>query len=77
MVPTSGAAQEISLLTEALGVGGAIDDAISLVISTSGSTGTPKGAQHTPATLSASAQATQERLGGPGNWLLALSLIHI
>ncbi|VFA89822.1 2-succinylbenzoate--CoA ligase [Gordonia paraffinivorans] len=77
MVPTSGAAQEISLLTEALGVGGAIDDAISLVISTSGSTGTPKGAQHTPATLSASAQATQERLGGPGNWLLALAPHHI
>ncbi|WP_181954874.1 o-succinylbenzoate--CoA ligase [Gordonia paraffinivorans] len=77
VVPTSGAAQEISLLTEALGVGGAIDDAISLVISTSGSTGTPKGAQHTPATLSASAQATQERLGGPGNWLLALAPHHI
>ncbi|UAK37769.1 o-succinylbenzoate--CoA ligase [Gordonia bronchialis] len=64
-------------LADALGAGEPIDDDISLVISTSGSTGTPKGAQHTPATLSASAQATAAHLGGPGNWLLALPPHHI
>ncbi|MEO9326884.1 o-succinylbenzoate--CoA ligase [Gordonia aurantiaca] len=77
VVPTSGEPQEVSLLSDALAVGGEIDDAISLVISTSGSTGTPKGAQHTPETLSASARATRARLGGPGNWLLALAPHHI
>ncbi|GAB91330.1 putative o-succinylbenzoate--CoA ligase [Gordonia rhizosphera NBRC 16068] len=47
------------------------------MISTSGTTGIPKGAQHTPTTLSASAQATSLHLGGPGNWLLALAPHHI
>ncbi len=32
---------------------------------------------HTPATLAASAQATEARLGGPGGWLLALPPHHI
>ncbi|WP_439032993.1 o-succinylbenzoate--CoA ligase [Gordonia terrae] len=64
-------------LVTALGVGASIDDAFSLVISTSGSTGTPKGAQHTPSTLAASAHSTARRLGGPGNWLLALAPHHI
>ncbi|MBD0861903.1 o-succinylbenzoate--CoA ligase [Gordonia sp. zg691] len=64
-------------LGTALGADEPIDDAFSLVISTSGSTGTPKGAQHSPATLAASARATARRLGGPGNWLLALAPHHI
>ncbi|NED66870.1 AMP-binding protein, partial [Streptomyces sp. SID10244] len=47
------------------------------MVSTSGTTGVPKGAQHSPATLAASATATATRLGGPGNWLLALAPHHI
>lgn len=64
-------------LADALGAGSPIDGAVSLVISTSGTTGIPKGAQHTPETLTASARATHTRLGGPGNWLLALAPHHI
>lgn len=70
-------ARETTLLSDALAVGEPIADEVSLVVSTSGSTGVPKGAQHTPATLSASARATAARLGGPGNWLLALAPHHI
>ncbi|GAC47052.1 o-succinylbenzoate--CoA ligase [Gordonia aichiensis] len=64
-------------LADALGADSPIDDDVSLVISTSGTTGIPKGAQHTPETLTASANATHARLGGPGNWLLALAPHHI
>jgi O-succinylbenzoic acid--CoA ligase len=77
IVPTPDDARETALLTEALAVGEPIADEVSLVVSTSGSTGIPKGAQHTPATLAASARATANRLGGPGNWLLALAPHHI
>ncbi|MEE4024068.1 o-succinylbenzoate--CoA ligase [Gordonia sp. PKS22-38] len=76
-VPVPDDPRETALLRDALAVDEPIGDDISLVISTSGTTGTPKGAQHTPTTLAASAQATTERLGGPGNWLLALAPHHI
>ena len=75
-VPAAEPAQA-ARLADALGAGEEIDEHISLVISTSGTTGVPKGAQHTPATLTASASATHARLGGPGNWLLALTPHHI
>ena len=61
----------------ALRVGEEIDDDIALVVTTSGTTGTPKGAQLTAAALTASADATRDRLGGPGRWLLALPSYHI
>lgn len=54
-----------------------IDDAIGVVLSTSGTTGTPKGAMLTVAALTASAEATHARLGGPGRWLLALPAYHV
>ena len=66
-----------TLLHNAFSLDTPIADDIALVIATSGSTGTPKGSQHTAATLTASAQATAESLGGPGNWLLALPPHHI
>ena len=47
------------------------------MVATSGTTGIPKGAQHSPATLAASAAATAAHLGGPGAWLLALAPHHI
>jgi o-succinylbenzoate---CoA ligase len=62
---------------DALRVGEAIDDDVALVAVTSGTTGAPKGALLTAAALTASAAATHDRLGGPGNWLLALPPHHI
>ena len=50
---------------------------IALVVPTSGSTGPPKGALLTAAALTASATATAARLGGPGQWLLAIPATHI
>ena len=61
----------------ALRAGEPIDDAVAAVLSTSGTTGTPKGAMLTAAALLASAEATHERLGGPGRWLLALPAYHV
>ncbi len=48
-----------------------------VVIATSGSTGEPKLVALSAAALRASAQATAERLGGPGRWLLALPAEHV
>ncbi|MDA2891805.1 o-succinylbenzoate--CoA ligase [Mycolicibacterium sp. BiH015] len=64
-------------LATALRAGEEIADGVGAVLSTSGTTGTPKGAQLTPAALLASAEATHERLGGPGHWLLALPAYHV
>lgn len=54
-----------------------LPDGAAVVVGTSGSTGTPKLAVLTAAALTASADATHERLGGPGQWLLALPAHHI
>lgn len=75
-VPASDA-REKALLTTTLGVDSEIDDEVALVVSTSGTTGMPKGAMLTTAALTASASATHSRLGGPGQWLLALPAQHI
>nr|WP_268793676.1 o-succinylbenzoate--CoA ligase [Mycolicibacterium celeriflavum] len=69
--------RETSLLSTSLRAGAAIDDDVAVVVSTSGTTGTPKGAMLTAAALTASAEATHHRLGGPGQWLLALSAHHV
>ena len=55
----------------------AVDDVIAgrtdgLAVATSGSTGTPRVALVGTAALRASAEATIERLGGAGSWLLAV-----
>ncbi len=52
-------------------------DPTALVVTTSGSTGTAKGALLSAGALRASAAATDERLGGPGRWLLALPPWHV
>lgn len=54
-----------------------LPDDLAVVIGTSGSTGTPKRALLTAAALRASARATHERLGGPGQWLLPLPAHHV
>ncbi|NLU64610.1 o-succinylbenzoate--CoA ligase [Rhodococcus sp. HNM0563] len=69
--------REIRRLTDALHPGEPIDDTVGLVVATSGTTGTPKGAQLTAAALRASGNATHERIGGTGSWLLALPGHHI
>jgi o-succinylbenzoate---CoA ligase len=73
----AGDAREIRRLTGALHPGEPIDDGVGLVVATSGTTGTPKGAQLGATALRASGDATHERLGGPGSWLLALPAHHI
>ena len=50
---------------------------LAVVVGTSGSTGTPKRALLTADALRASGEATHDRLGGPGQWLLALPAQHI
>lgn len=54
-----------------------IADDVAVVISTSGTTGKPKGAMLTGQALTTSGTATATRLGGPGQWLLALPPHHI
>ena len=53
------------------------DDDVALVVPTSGSTGEPKGVLLTAAALRHSVLSGQRRLGGPGQWLLALPVTHI
>lgn len=50
---------------------------LALVVGTSGSTGSPKLAMLTRDALVASATATHDRLGGPGQWLLPMPAHHI
>jgi o-succinylbenzoate---CoA ligase len=69
--------RQSSLLTTSLRAGEPIDDDVALVVSTSGTTGAPKGAMLTASALTASAEATHRRLGGPGRWLLALPAYHV
>jgi O-succinylbenzoic acid--CoA ligase len=69
--------RQTRLLTTSLRAGEDIDDDVAVVVSTSGTTGRPKGAMLTGAALTASADATHRRLGGPGRWLLALPAHHI
>ncbi len=67
--PVSGTAEEIlGLLRE----WDAARDPEPLVVATSGSTGVPKGVLLSRDAMRASALATQERLGGPGQWVLNL-----
>lgn len=53
------------------------DDGTALVVGTSGSTGLPKLAMLPATALRASADATHDRLGGLGTWLLAMPPHHI
>jgi O-succinylbenzoic acid--CoA ligase len=73
----AGDERQSSLLTTSLRAGEEIDDEVAVVVSTSGTTGVPKGAMLTVSALTASAEATHHRLGGPGRWLLALPAYHI
>ncbi|WP_442785115.1 o-succinylbenzoate--CoA ligase [Amycolatopsis sp. H20-H5] len=54
-----------------------IEPDTAVIIATSGSTGDPKGVLLSPKALTASANATHARLGGPGHWLLATPAHYI
>jgi O-succinylbenzoic acid--CoA ligase len=54
-----------------------VEDGADLVVVTSGSTGSGRGVLLSAAALRASGEATLDRLGGPGDWLLALPVSAI
>lgn len=72
--PVSGTAHEVLALLEEWN---AADDPEPLVIATSGSTGRPKRVVLSRDAMRASALATQERLGGPGQWVLNLPPTYV
>jgi o-succinylbenzoate---CoA ligase len=72
--PVSGTPEQILAL---LRDWDAADDPRPLVIETSGSTGRPKRVVLSHAAMRASALATQERLGGPGQWVLNLPPTYV
>ena len=49
-----------------------VEPGTAVVVSTSGSTGRPKGVLLSAAAVRAAARATDDRLGGPGDWVLCL-----
>ncbi|HZE65666.1 MAG TPA: o-succinylbenzoate--CoA ligase [Sporichthyaceae bacterium] len=57
--------------------GGVVPADTAVVVPTSGSTGEPKGVRIGAAALEYSATATHAALGGPGQWLLAMSPARI
>lgn len=69
LTPVAGSATEIAAL---LAEWDAAADPGTLVIETSGSTGEPKRVRLSRAALRASADATHDALGGPGQWVLNL-----
>ena len=74
LCPVEGTAEEILDLLRAWD---GAEDPEPLVIATSGSTGRPKRVMLSRDAMRASALATQERLGGPGRWVLNLPPTHV
>ena len=60
------------LMPEVHGLPDQVSDEVALIVESSGSTGTPKRIELSAQALKASAKASAERLGGEGQWLLAL-----
>lgn len=54
-----------------------VPDGVAAVVRTSGSTGEPRAVLLSARALRASADATHDRLAGPGHWLLALPTDHV
>jgi O-succinylbenzoic acid--CoA ligase len=72
--PVSGDAEQILALLRDWAIA---DDPAPLVIATSGSTGAPKRVLLSRDAMRASALATQQRLGGPGQWVLNLPPTYV
>ncbi|MCL2453954.1 MAG: o-succinylbenzoate--CoA ligase [Micrococcales bacterium] len=56
---------------------GLVPDEVAVVVHTSGSTGEPREVMLTAEALRASARASADRLGGPGQWVAALPVEHV
>lgn len=65
------------LMPEIHGLPDEVEDAVAFIVETSGSTGTPKRIELSVASAISSARASAERLGGEGQWLLALPINYI
>ena len=76
-IERTGASELSSKLPESFGLPNEVESSIALVVETSGSTGTPKRIELSLSSVIASAKASQDRLGGPGQWLLALPISYI
>lgn len=61
-------------MPEAFGLPDEVETGVGLIVETSGSSGTPKRVTLSREAILASANAAQIRLGGPGQWLLALPI---
>jgi len=61
-------------MPETFGLPDEVEPGVGLIVETSGSTGTPKRVTLSREAILASANASQIRLGGPGQWLLALPI---
>jgi len=62
---------------EVIGLPEEVGDDVGLIVESSGSTGVPKRIELSRKALDASAEASSRRLGGPGQWLLALPVNFI
>ena len=65
------------LMPEVHGLPDQVPEHIALIVESSGSTGTPKRISLSRDALLASAKASDQALGGPGQWLLALPINFI
>ena len=65
------------LMPETHGLPDRVDDSVAFVVETSGSTGTPKRVELSAAAALAGAKASTARLGGSGQWLLALPINYV
>jgi O-succinylbenzoic acid--CoA ligase len=65
------------LVPEVHGLPDAVADSVAFVVESSGSTGAPKRIELSAAAALASAAASSERLGGAGQWLLALPINYV
>jgi O-succinylbenzoic acid--CoA ligase len=61
-------------MPETFGLPDEVEPVVGLIVETSGSSGTPKRVTLSREAILASANASQIRLGGPGQWLLALPI---
>jgi O-succinylbenzoic acid--CoA ligase len=61
-------------MPETFGLPDGVPSGVGLIVETSGSSGTPKRVTLSREAILASANASQLRLGGPGQWLLALPI---
>lgn len=76
LVPVPGGPEGAAVL-EAARPGAPVADGVALLLPTSGSTGAARVVELPAAALEYSARATHDRLGGPGQWLLALPVAHV